>query len=71
MKFEYKTLKIAQGIIYKSKDDPTVNASNPEEFENVLNELGNEGWELVEMIEPKGFLGLGDTGFCIFKRKVD
>ena len=70
MKFEYKNLKIAQGIVFKSKNDTTVDASNPDEFVKALNLLGEDGWELVEMIQPKGFLGLGDVGYCILKRQV-
>ncbi len=71
MKYEYKILKIASMIIFKSKDDSTVNADKPEEFENALNELGKEGWELIEIVDPKGFLGLGDGGYCLFKRAVN
>ncbi len=70
MKFEYKTIKIARSVIYKSKNDPTVNADKVEELEQALNELGSEGWELIGMIQPQGFLGLGDEGLCIFKRLV-
>ncbi len=57
-------------VIYKSKNDPTINIDKVDEFEKALNELGNEGWELIEMIQPKGFLGFGDEGLCIFKRKL-
>jgi len=71
MKFEYKNLKIARGVIFKSKNDPTINADKPEEFEKALNELGADGWELIQIIDPKGFLGAGDVGYCIFKRQVD
>ena len=70
MKFEYKNLKIAQGVVFKSKNDPTVNVSKPEEFEKALNALGEDGWELIEMIQPQGFMGLGDVGYCIFKRQI-
>jgi len=70
MKFEYKNLKIAKGVIFQSKNDPTINIGKPEEFERVLNELGAEGWELVQILDPKGFLGLGDIGSIIFKRQI-
>ena len=70
MKYEYKVLKIASMILFKSKDDPTVNSDKTEDFETALNELGKEGWELVEVIDPRGFMGLGDSGQCIFKRIV-
>ena len=71
MKFEYKNLKIAQGVIFKSKNDSTVDVTKQEEFEKALNMLGEDGWELIHMIQPKGFLGLGDVGYCLFKRQVD
>jgi len=70
MKYEYKTMKIATMLLYKSKDDPTVNADKVEELEKALNELGKDGWELIETIQPKGFMGLGDTGLFIFKRAI-
>jgi hypothetical protein len=71
MKFEYKNLKIAQGLIFKSKNDPTIDVTKQVEFEKALNMLGEDGWELIQMIQPKGFLGLGDVGYCVFKRQVD
>ena len=71
MKFEYKNIKIAQGVVFRSKNDPTVDITKQEEFERALNMLGEDGWELIQMIQPKGFLGLGDVGYCIFKRQVD
>jgi len=71
MKFEYKNLKIAKSVIFKSKNDPTVDIGKPEEFEKALNELGADGWELTQIVDPKGFLGAGDTGYIIFKRRVD
>ena len=70
MKFEYKNLKIAQGVIFKSKNDPTIDVTKQEEFEKALNMLGEDGWELIHMIQRKGFLGLGDVGYCLFKRQV-
>lgn len=70
MKFEYKTMKIATQILYQSKNDATVNVDKVEDFEKELNRYGQEGWELIEMIQPKGLLGLGDTGLCIFKREI-
>ena len=70
MKFEYKNLKIAQGVIFKSKNDSTIDVTKQDEFEKALNILGEDGWELIQMIQPKGFLGLGDVGYCVFKRQV-
>jgi len=71
MKFEYKNLKIAKDVIFKSKNDTTINLGNPEEFEKALNELGSDAWELAQIVDPKGFLGMGDVGYCVFKRQVN
>jgi len=70
MKFEYKNLRIAKGVIFKTKNSTVVDLSNPEEFEKALNELGADGWELAQIVDPKGFLGAGDTGYVIFKRQI-
>jgi len=70
MKFEYKNLKIAKDVIFKSKNDTTVDLGKPEEFEKALNVLGSDGWEMAQIVDPKGFLGLGDTGYVIFKRQI-
>ena len=70
MKFEYKNLKIAQGVVFKSKNDPTIDVTKQEEFEKALNMLGEDGWELIQMIQPKGFLGLGDVGYCVLRDKL-
>ena len=70
MKFEYKNLKVARGVVFKSKNDTTIDVARPEEFEQALNELGADGWELVQILDPKGFLGAGDIGYVIFKRQV-
>jgi len=71
MKYEYKTIKIAKDVIFKSKNSATINIGNPNEFEKALNELGADGWKLIQILSPVGFLGLGDEGYCIFERQVD
>ncbi len=43
MKYEYKTIKIAKGVIYKFKNDSTVNADKVAELGQALNEFGQEG----------------------------
>ncbi|MCL2528021.1 MAG: DUF4177 domain-containing protein [Defluviitaleaceae bacterium] len=70
MKFEYKNLKIAKDVIFQSKNSTTINIGKAEIFEKALNELGEDGWELIQIIDPKGFLGIGDVGYCVFKRQV-
>ena len=47
MKFEYKNLKIAKDVIFKSKNDPTINVGNPVEFEKALNELGGKVIDII------------------------
>ena len=69
-RYEYKSLTIAKDIVFKSKTSTTINVNDPEEFERALNDLGAQGWELIQMINPRGFLGLGDIGYCVFKREI-
>ena len=71
MKFEYKTLRVAKDVLIQSKKDTTVNLAKPEDFEQALNDMGSDGWELIQIVDPKGFLGLGDVGYCVFKREVE
>ena len=71
MKYEYKNLKIAKDVVFKSKNDTTINIAKQEEFEKALNELGADGWEFIQVIDPKGFMGMGDVGYCVFKRQID
>jgi len=71
MKFEYRNVKIAKDVIFKSKKDTTINVGNAEEFEKALNEFGSDGWRLIQILDPKGFLGLGDLGYCIFERQIN
>jgi hypothetical protein len=66
MKFEYMTLKVARGVIFQSKNDTTVNLDKEEVFQKALNELGADGWELIQVI-----LNVGDSGYAILKRQVN
>jgi len=66
MKFEYMTLKVARGVIFQAKNDTTVNLDKEEVFQKVLNELGADGWELIQVI-----LNVGDSGYAILKRQVN
>ena len=68
--FEYKSVKIVKGVLLKSKNDPTIEIDKPEEFGRALNELGADGWELVQILDPRGFLGASDTSVAIFKRLI-
>nr|WP_267623815.1 DUF4177 domain-containing protein [Halobium salinum] len=53
-RWEYETLQPSKGPTHKELEDP-----KPE-----LNELGDEGWELVDTVEYVG----GGTKFLILKR---
>ena len=55
-KFEYKVVTIATSIAIGTKGYEKVAS----EFENQLNRLGEEGWELVQRTD----------GFFFFKREI-
>ena len=55
-KFEYKVVPIATSIAISTKGYEKVAS----EFENQLNKLGEEGWELVQRTD----------GFFFFKREI-
>ena len=68
-KWEYKIVKVeaktkASGWSYN------INTKLPQELEEVLNKLGNMGWELVSISLPT-MAGRSQDFFCFFKRKVD
>lgn len=60
-KFEYKTIKIEPQGFWVTKLDPG-------KIDDLLNDLGHQGWELVLM---QNMLGSGHShGFhCTFKRE--
>jgi hypothetical protein len=53
-RWEYQTLRPPRGSTRKESQDPT----------DELNELGAEGWELVESIDYEN----GGTKYLVFKR---
>jgi hypothetical protein len=55
--WEYETLKPPRGVTQKEASDPKTE----------LNELGADGWELVDTIEYVG----GGTKFLVLKRPAD
>ncbi len=55
--WEYETLKPPRGVAKKEASDP----------KGRLNELGADGWELVDTVEYAG----GGTKFLVLKRPAD
>ncbi|WP_435362034.1 DUF4177 domain-containing protein [Haloarchaeobius sp. DFWS5] len=55
--WEYETLRVPRGPTKKEAVDPKTD----------LNELGRDGWELVETITYVG----GGTKYLVFKRPAD
>ena len=62
-KFEYETLKIdAKGILGGNVDD--------DNFKQKLNEMGQNGWELVGMTASNFAYGQTRWIICTFKREI-
>lgn len=62
-KFEYKTVEINPTGTWSSKFDIV-------EIDKILNDMGNQGWELVSMEDRN--IGYGTTGcfYYTFKREI-
>ncbi len=56
-KFEYKVIAIPTTATFTNKQYEKVS----EEYSNILNELGLDGWELVQL----------KNGFFFLKREID
>ncbi|MCL1866596.1 MAG: DUF4177 domain-containing protein [Oscillospiraceae bacterium] len=62
-KFEYVTVTIATGGLFGGK----VDADN---FNQKLNNMGNQGWELINSISSNEAYGSTKYIVCIFKREL-
>ena len=63
MKFEYKTMKLATKGILGGKFDA-------EELDNILNEYGRDGWELIAAFDTNKTYGETRDVVVIFKRPL-
>jgi hypothetical protein len=68
-KWEYKIVKVeaktkAGGWSNKIKTEL------PSDLEEVFNELGDEGWELVAIFTPI-MVGRSEDFFCFFRKRVE
>ncbi len=61
-KWEYKSIKIETKGFWSKKLD--VN-----EFDELLNSLGTEGWELVSCFDTSQYQGESKEVIAVFKRK--
>ncbi|WP_256758121.1 DUF4177 domain-containing protein [Cohnella sp. WQ 127256] len=62
-RWEYKTLKMKIGTFWGGvKVDES-------EFETVLNQAGEQGWELVSSVDTSQYQGQSKDLICIMKRR--
>ena len=64
MKFEYKLVKHKIGNWMGSVK------SDFGDIDNEYNSLGNEGWELVSLMDTNKYQGQSDCIVAVFKRKI-
>jgi hypothetical protein len=62
-KWEYKTLKFKVGTFWGGVK------VNENDFENILNEAGDAGWELVSCLDTSEHQGQSKELIVILKRK--
>ena len=62
-KFEYQTKVIDTKFSWRGK-------VNTEGFNQILNDMGREGWELVEVTASNQGFGNTESFICIFKRET-
>ena len=62
-KWEYKTVKLGAGGLIGGKIDES-------KLESFMNDLGREGWELVEIFDTNQSGGQTRDVFVVFKRSL-
>ncbi|GGG85427.1 DUF4177 domain-containing protein [Paenibacillus radicis (ex Gao et al. 2016)] len=62
-KWEYKTLKFKIGSFWGG-----VNVDE-QQFEDILNEAGSQGWELVSSVDTSQYQGQSKDLIVVMKRK--
>jgi len=62
-RYEYYTIPIETGGFSGGK-------VNAELFNQILNDMGNHGWELVEAVATNKDFGATRSIVCIFKREL-
>ena len=63
-KWEYRTIKLeTKGMLGGILDTAT--------FDGLLNQLGNEGWELVATFDTSQSFGASREAIAVFKRQRD
>ena len=62
MKWEYKTIKLKTKGFFETKFDEA-------ELDSFMNQLGNDGWELVTGLDTNDMLGETRDVVVIFKRQ--
>lgn len=63
-KYEYQTKVVDAKGLWGGKVDVT-------EYDQSLNEMGQQGWELIETIASNEVLGSTRYIICTFKREVE
>lgn len=62
-KWEYRTVKFQTGGFFGGKLDEN-------EFEVMLNKLGEQGWELISCFDTSQSQGASRDVISVFKRKI-
>jgi hypothetical protein len=63
-RFEYHTVIVEpKGIFFGGK-------VNPDNLTQILNNMGNQGWELVSTVASNKMYGVTENVVCIFKREI-